>query len=196
MRRAIAIALAAMLQTSAAWADNAAEEAVRATLREAKKAERMDGPRDERLAALRAAARELVDTRSMGRNAIGPALDAQTPAAQEEFLQHFDVLVVRSWMQKLLFFRNPQFAFAPSESHSDYVLVKTRIVTPKDDYFVDYEMRERDGRWWAADIVVEGMSITKSYRTQFEGLLARRSFDEVLELLRRKTRTLRERDRT
>lgn len=194
MRRALALTLAALLHASAAWAASGPEDAVRATLRDAKKAERMDAARDVRLAALRAAARELVDTRTMGRIAIGPALDAQTPAAQEEFFRHFDVLVVRSWMQKLLFFRDPQFAFAPSETHADHVLVKTRIVTPKDYYLVNYEMRQRAERWWATDIVVEGMSITQSYRAQFEGLLARRSFDEVLELLRRKTRTLRERD--
>ena len=42
------------------------------------------------------------------------------------------------------------------------------------------------GRWLATDIVIEGISMTSSYADQFTSLLRDRSFDELLDLMRRK----------
>jgi phospholipid transport system substrate-binding protein len=72
------------------------------------------------------------------------------------------------------------------------VIVRTRIVTAKDEYHVDYEMREREGRWLATDVIIEGISLTDNYRSQFASLLRDRSFPELLDLMRRKTRPVRE----
>jgi ABC-type transporter MlaC component len=55
-------------------------------------------------------------------------------------------------------------------------------------------MVERDGRWLAEDIVVEGNSLTDLYEFQFDGILANRSFEELLELMRRKTGMFRKQD--
>jgi phospholipid transport system substrate-binding protein len=53
---------------------------------------------------------------------------------------------------------------------------------------VDYEMRERDGRWLATDVIVEGISLSDNYKSQFHDLLRDRSFAELLDLMRTKTR--------
>jgi phospholipid transport system substrate-binding protein len=52
-------------------------------------------------------------------------------------------------------------------------------------------MHQRNGSWAATDIVVEGISLSENYRDQFRSLLRTRSFDELLELLRRKLRRYR-----
>ncbi len=165
-------------------------EAVRQTLARASGAASAEAPREERLAALRKAARELVDTRSMGREALGPTLDAQPPAWRDEFLAHFDVLIVRTWMQKLLFFRDPRFAYGAAEDRDGATWVPTRIQAGGESYHVDYRMGLQDGRWWATDIEIEGMSLVESYRAQLASLLERNSFEELLELLRMRTRRL------
>ena len=67
----------------------------------------------------------------------------------------------------------------------------TRIVTDKDEFFVDYEMHQRDGGWVASDIVVESISLSQNYAQQFQELLRTRSFDELLELMRSKVAGLR-----
>ena len=166
--------------------------AVKNTLVAALKIGRESGTRDENLVALRAVARDILDTRAMGRRAIGDALAAQPPQQQEEFLELFDQLMVRAYLQKLLLFRNPSFGYRKPRREGDVVIVGTKIITSKDEYHVDYEMRERDGRWVATDVIVEGISLTDNYRSQFAGLLRDRSFEELLDLMRRKTRPVRE----
>jgi phospholipid transport system substrate-binding protein len=165
---------------------------VKKSLDAALAAARASGSRDENLVALRAVARDILDTRAMGRRAMGNALAAQPPEQQEAYLQLFDQLIVRAYLQKLLLFRDPHFGYGDPQRDGDVVTVRTKIVTAKDEYHVDYEMREREGRWVATDVIVEGISLTENYRSQFAGLLRDRSFPELLDLMRSKTRPARE----
>jgi phospholipid transport system substrate-binding protein len=150
------------------------------------------GTRDQTLASLRGVARDVLDTRAMGRRAMGDVLAAQPPDQQEAYLRLFDELFVRAYLQKLLLFGNPHFDYGDPRRDDDVVIVSTRIVTAKDEYRVDYEMREREGRWLATDVIIEGISLTKNYKSQFSSLLRDRSFAELLDLLRNKTGAVRQ----
>jgi phospholipid transport system substrate-binding protein len=169
-------------------------EPVRATLARARKVVLAETSRDEQLAALHALARDLLDTRAMGRRALGPTLAQQPAEQQEEFFELFDEFIVRAYLRRLILFRNPRFAFRPARADGDEALVKTKILTANDEFYVDYEMRRHDGRWLATDIIVEGISLRDNYSEQFASVLQDRTFDELLQLMRRKLRVIEERD--
>lgn len=189
------IAALAVLVASAAHAGIAPPQgavgAVRDTLAKARAVVLTDDSHEQKLAALHELARHLMDTREMGRRAIGPQLAEQPPPKQEEFFKLFDELIVRSYLQKLLFFRQPRFAFGEEDTAHDTVVVHTRILTDKDEFFVNYEMHQRDGTWLASDVVIENISLAQNYAQQFHELLRSRSFDELLELMRGKVEGLR-----
>jgi phospholipid transport system substrate-binding protein len=161
---------------------------VRRTLDAALAIARDDASHDENLAALRSVTRGILDTRTMGRRAIGDVLAAQPPEQQAEYFDLFDQVMVRAYLSKLLLFRSPRFTYGDPRSTGDAVVVPTHIETVKDEYRVEYVMRERDGRWLATDVVVEGISLTDNYRSQFASLLRDRSFSELLDLMRAKVR--------
>jgi phospholipid transport system substrate-binding protein len=161
---------------------------VKKTLDAASTIARSGGTRDESLAQLRTVARDILDTRAMGRRAMGDTLAAQPPDQQAAYLELFDQLIVRAYLQKLLLFRNPRFGYGEPRRTADGLVVPTTISTTKDEYHVNYEMRQRDGRWVATDVVVEGISLSDNYKEQFASLLRDRSFAELLDLMRTKTR--------
>jgi phospholipid transport system substrate-binding protein len=161
---------------------------VKRTLDRALAIAQSSGTRDENLASLRAVARDILDTHAMGRRAMGDVLAAQPPAQQAEYLDLFDEVIVRAYLQKLLLFRAPRFSYGDARRAGDAVIVSTRIATTKDEYRVEYEMRQRDSRWLATDVILEGISLSDNYKSQFRGLLRDRSFAELLELMRAKTR--------
>jgi len=173
-----------------------AVEAVRQTLGKAATAAQGEATRNEKLAQLRELSRQLFDGGAMGRRALGDVLDRQTPEQQASFLRLFDDFMIRAYLQKLLFFRNPRFAYAEPEPRGEETLVRTRIVTRKDDYFVDYLMHQREDRWYASDVIVEGISLTENYGAQFRSMLEHESFDELLERLQLKIDRHRDGDRS
>ena len=186
--RRLAVALCLLLApawSAAAPADDAVG-AVRTTLDAALAIARAGGTREENLAKLRTVARDILDTKPMGRRALGDVFAAQPPNQQQEYLTLFDELMVRAYLQKLLLFREPHFTYGDARPSGEIVVVPTRIVTAKDEYRVDYDMRQRDGRWVATDVVVEGISLTENYKSQFATLLRDRSFAELLDLMRAK----------
>src|SRR5262245_15471521 len=185
--------MVAVAALGAVEAPEGAVVAVRDTLAKAGAVVRTQEPDEQKYAALRELARGLMDTREMGRRAIGGRLAEQPAAEQEEFLRLFDELIVRSYLQKLLFFRRPRFAFGQEDVGDEAVLVHTRILTENDEFLVDYEMRQRDGVWVASEVVIEGIRLTQNYSEQFAGLLRSRSFSELLELMRTKVAGLRAR---
>ena len=158
---------------------------VKKTLTAARKVVDADGTRDEKLVSMRALARDMLDTRAMGRHAVGDVLAEQPP-------ELFDHVMVRAYLSKLLLFRKPRFGYRKPWPKGDAVMVETKIITSKDEYHVDYEMKESEGRWLATDVIVEGISLSDNYRAQFSSLLRGRSFEELLDLMRRKTRRVRE----
>ncbi|MEO8603936.1 MAG: ABC transporter substrate-binding protein [bacterium] len=171
---------------AAARAEDGATATVRDALAKATAVSKTEQPREQQLDTLRTLARQLVDTRAMGRRAIGSAFADQPAAQQAEFLRLFDELIVRSYLQKLLLFRDPTFRFHPEDRHGDAVMVVTDVVSGKDTYEVGYEMRHNEQGWLATDIVVEGISLTSNYTSQFASALSNRSFDDLLDLMRRK----------
>jgi phospholipid transport system substrate-binding protein len=193
-RAAHPLALALVLATLGAAPSDDPLPVVRQALASAKRLVASEGTREEKLESLRELARELVDSQAMGRRALQRVLSAQEPEAQREFFDLFGEFIVRAYLQRLLFFRDPEFGFGRPRVEGEAVLVKTRIITRKDDYYVDYEMHRNNGRWMAADIVVEGVSLADNYGEQFESVLRNRSFEELLDLMRRKLHRLRESD--
>jgi phospholipid transport system substrate-binding protein len=163
-----------------------ATETVRDALRKATAVSSSGKPREEQLEGLRELARQLVDTHAMGQRALGATFNEKTAAQQEEFLRLFDELIVRAYLQKLLLFRDPKFRFRPEGPQGEAVLVVTDVVTGRDTYEVGYKMRKEQERWLATDIIVEGISLTSSYADQFASVLKTRTFDELLDVMRRK----------
>lgn len=191
-RQRLAAALAACAAALLAATPGGAGRAVDEALHRARAIVVQERERGEKLLALHALAHELLDTRSMGQRALGRELASRPPAQQEEFLELFDLLMVRAYLQKLLLFRDPEFAVVAEDAGPDAVLVHTKIFTSRDEFLVDYEMRRRNERWRATDVVIEGISLTRSYRSQLRALLRSHDFEELLERMRRKTRALAE----
>lgn len=183
---ALPLALLALLCTGAAAPGDGATATVRDALAKATAVSRTDQPREQQLEGLRILARGLVDTKAMGLRALGGAYAERTASEQQEFLRLFDELIVRAYLQKLLLFRDPTFRFRPETRDGDTVMVVSEVVSGRDTYEVGYAMRYDHERWLATDIVLEGISLSGNYADQFASALKTRSFEELLDLMRRK----------
>ena len=63
----------------------------------------------------------------------------------------------------------------------------TRIVGGKyDDARINYRMRNRDDRWRAIDVIIEGVSLVSTYRSQFAEIVSRKGPAGLLEDIKTK----------
>jgi phospholipid transport system substrate-binding protein len=148
---------------------------------------RADGERKAKLASLGDLLRGFLDTEALARLAAGTNLDGRTPAQVDEFLRLFQDFFVRTYVQRLLLFDAPDFAFGDERVDGDTARVATEVVTAQDRFAVDYVLRRTGAGWRATDIVVEGVSLARNFRSQFDAAVAKSSFEGLLERLRAKT---------
>ena len=146
------------------------------------------GDREQKLDALKALLRDFLDTDALGRQSMGKNLEGKTPEQQARFFELFRDLFVRTYVQRLLLFDAPDFAYVEEEVDGDTAHIGTQIVTPRDRFAVDYDMRKTSSGWRATDIFIEDVSLAANFRAQFAKALSKSSFDELMDRLERKLR--------
>ena len=144
------------------------------------------GDRKQKLAALSDLLRGFLDTDALARLAAGTAPRGPQRRREDEFLRLFHEFFVRTYVQRLLLFDAPDFAYGGEKVNGDDARVATEVVTPGDRFAVDYTLHRNPEGWRATDIVVEGVSLAKNFRAQFDAAVAKDSFQGLLERLRAK----------
>ena len=160
--------------------------ATRRVLERSSEIVRGPGDRKEKLLALNDLLRGFLDTDAVAELAAGKHLEGRSPEERAEFMRLFRELFVRTYVQRLLLFDAPQFAYRDERVNGDIATVGTDIVTPGDRFAVDYTLRRTPQGWRATDIKVEQVSLAQNFRAQFDTALAKSSFQDLLELLRKK----------
>jgi phospholipid transport system substrate-binding protein len=145
-----------------------------------------EGDRKQKLAALSDLLRGFLDTDALARLAAGKNLDGRSPEETKEFLTLFHEFFVRTYVQRLLLFDAPDFTFGEEKVNGDQAQVATQVITPGDRFAVDYTLHHNADGWRVTDIVVEGVSLAKNFRSQFDAAVAKDSFQGLLDRLRAK----------
>lgn len=161
-------------------------EQTKATLEAARAIVSTDKTHNDKLRELDGVLRTFLDADSMGRAAVDKHWMKFSAAQQKEFLTLFRELFQRTYVQKLLLFEKPDFAYVGETVAGDTAQVDTKIVTPRDEFAVAYAMRRHGDTWMAADIKIEDLSLTTNFRRQLDRLLTNSSAEQVLDRMRRK----------
>jgi phospholipid transport system substrate-binding protein len=67
-------------------------------------------------------------------------------------------------------------------------LVYTRVITSTKEIPLDYRMVSISGDWKVYDVLIEGVSLVKNYRSQFREMLKNKDPEYLLDTLRKKVK--------
>jgi len=141
----------------------------------------------ERRGQIRKAVDELCDWEEMSRRALGRSWAQRNEQERREFVHLFGQLLERTYVDKVEGYSGEQVNYIGERLDGDFAEVEVRIVTTKNTEIpVIYRMRNKEQKWWVYDIVIEGVSLVNNYRTQFNDILAKSSFEELLRRLKEK----------
>ena len=114
---------------------------------------------------------------------------SSTPADRERFVTAFYNYLVASYGDLLLYFRPDTLRILPFEGDAtDSPAHVHTILTMNDgtEVDVDFVMLEREGDWRVVDIVAEGVSYVRTYRSQFRVDIAADGLEGVINWLEQK----------
>src|SRR5947209_19496494 len=146
-----------------------------------------DAKTAERRVTLRGIANEIFDFTEISQRSLGRHWQTRTPPEREEFVTLFGELLERTYISKIESYSGERVVYAGEMVDGDQATVRTRIITKQGtEVPVDYRMFERDGRWRVFDVNIEGVSLVGNYRSQFNSIIVRSSYQELVTKLKAK----------
>jgi phospholipid transport system substrate-binding protein len=141
----------------------------------------------ERRADIRKITETLFDFTDMSERSLGSAWTQASPAQRQEFLRLFSTLIANAYLSRIEQYAGEPITYVGEKIDGDEASVQSRVVTPKgSEVVLEYRLYRADGRWTVYDIYVEGIGLVGSYKAQFNRIIQRGSFAELLKQLRLK----------
>jgi phospholipid transport system substrate-binding protein len=141
----------------------------------------------ERREAVRAITDRIFDWTVMARRALGQHWEERTVTEKMEFIPLFRELMEQAFIGKIEQYGAESVAYLGEAAAGDESLVKTRVaLRPSGDVDVDYRMAWQGTRWMIYDVLVERTSLVRNYRAQFDSVIKKSSYEELVRKLRRK----------
>lgn len=126
----------------------------------------------------------------VGRNAWREA----SPAVQDEFIDEFSVLVIRTYSRSLLEYLDYTIEFLPLRD-KETMLTKKRIEVTSllkgegQQLKMNYRLVKSGQSWKVFDIIIENVSLVQGYRAQFSDDIKSNGLPGAVETINRKNAT-------
>jgi phospholipid transport system substrate-binding protein len=190
LEREFAIPLAAVICLSLVSPGRAGEplEMVKSSIEKALavlKEPKLKSPdrKKERIERLKEIINPIFDYDEMARRALGAHWRRRTPTEQEEYLRLF-----RGFIERIYADRVDLIVMGRETIDGDYAEIESKVVNGKgDESPVIFRLRRADGKWRVYDAVVENISVVQNYRSQFDRVISKSSYEELKKMLKEKT---------
>jgi phospholipid transport system substrate-binding protein len=142
----------------------------------------------ERLRALRTAVDKAFDWEAMAKSSLGAPWRSLSEVQRKDFIEVFRELLAQRYMDDIDRFEgSEQLSVTGAVQDGNIATVRTVLLTSSREKIpIDYTLYLSKAGWRVDDVSIEGVSLVNHYRKTFSQFLANKSFDELMQQLRRK----------
>lgn len=142
---------------------------------------------EERRKLLRKIADERFDWQEMARRALARHWAQRTDEEKKEFVSLFSKLLEKTYMDRVDDYSGERVIYKAEAVDGDYGVVRVKIITATDNEIsTEYRIKRKGNGWFIYDISVEGVSLINNYRTQFDSIILRSSYRNLVKRLKAK----------
>jgi len=146
--------------------------------------------KDQQIATLGDEIDNVFDFKELSRRTLGRSWKKMSAEQQTEFVELFKELLQGVYADRLLAYSDQKVIF-----DKEVMLKKGRAEVQSYLQTSDgtkiplfYRLTDKTGSWKVYDVIIEGVSMVKNYRTQFREIISKDSPEKLLEILRKKVK--------
>jgi phospholipid transport system substrate-binding protein len=132
----------------------------------------------------------LLDYEELAKLSLGKHWKERSEKQRAEFVALLRDLIERNYVKQLRGNLGYKLEYGKETVNGDEAEVKTTITVTKNSrptrIQIDYKLRRQDGRWMVYDVITDEVSIVKNYRSQFNRIIKKESYDALVKKMRRK----------
>lgn len=145
-------------------------------------------PKDTKIEEIGNIIGEVFDFTELSKRTLGKNWRKLNDAQKKEFTELLQKMLQGVYADRLLAYTDQKIVFGEekmlkkgrAEVQSNIVLSDGRKVP------IFYRLTDKSGEWKVYDLIIEGVSLVKNYRTQFREILAKDSPEKLLQIMRDK----------
>jgi phospholipid transport system substrate-binding protein len=103
-----------------------------------------------------------------------------------EFVRLFSELLKKTYIRRIEAYSNEKVEFRKERRSGKRAMVYSVVVKGGQEIPINYAMKLKKGRWRVYDVVIEGVSLVRNYRTEFSRVMRKEKYAGLVDRLRRK----------
>jgi phospholipid transport system substrate-binding protein len=127
----------------------------------------------------------LFDFNEMAMRSLGANWRRLNPQQRREFVSIFTTLLEKTYADQIDLYDGQRVEYTGENIDGNYAEVESRVIDKNGQtYSVAYRLHRVDGKWRIYDVVAENISLVNNYRSQFNRVIAKSSFEELLKIMK------------
>ena len=131
----------------------------------------------------------------MSMRALGRPWRGLSREQRLEFVGLFSELLKKTYIRRIEAYSGEKIEFRKERNRGKRAMVYSVVVKNGQEIPINYAMKLKKGQWRVYDVVIEGVSLVRNYRTEFAGVMRKEKFAGLVARLRRKIDELAAKDR-
>jgi phospholipid transport system substrate-binding protein len=127
------------------------------------------------------------DFEEMAKRSLAVHWKSRGEADHQEFVTLFRSLLSNTYAGKIENYSGEPVNYLKERLKGGYAEVQTTIVSAQTEISLDYRLILKNDTWRVYDVVVNGVSLVKNYRSQFARIIHRSSYEDLVIALREKS---------
>lgn len=129
----------------------------------------------------------VIDYRTMARQALQTTFDTLSEQKREQFVDLFSRVVRDQSLNKLDIYRaDVKYQRISVSGDSAYVETMARLEDTRTPVY--YRMNEQQQGWMITDMIIDEVSTVASYRRSFQNIINKKGFETLMETLRKRVK--------
>ena len=110
----------------------------------------------------------------------------RTTEEKEQFVELFKQLLEKTYTSKIDSYSNEKVLFKKEVIRNDKALVYSFIQKNEKEIPIFYKLKNKSGKWMVYDVIIEGVSLVRNYRTEFTQIISKEDYSGLIKRMKEK----------
>lgn len=145
---------------------------------------------EEKKAQISGRVQEYLNVQSMSRRTLGTHWEGATEEQRQRFSELFVRILEGTYLNRIGDYSDGTVKYLKQRVKDTKAIVDTLIVSDELEIPVQYKMIYSNGSWQVFDLVIEGVSLVRNYRSSYGEIIRRTGYDGLLALMDEKVQAM------
>jgi len=130
----------------------------------------------------------------MSQGVLGPYWHRISAQERERFIELFAFLLEETYVGRVKEYNDQEIRFGSEQIRQNRAMVDTYVAMESGDEIpISYKMLQHNGEWQVYDVVIEGVSLVRNYRSSYSSVLRKKDMAGLLDEMQTKIEELKQR---